>query len=92
MLQAAAYSTAWSSSTTRGLGRLEDRIKWIAAENFPGIRDDGIMNLHGFGVRADPDTDNLRILLINHRPPFNPVTGEALDAKAVGVNSTIELF
>ena len=77
---------------TRGPGLLEDRIRWITAENFPGIRGDGTMNLHGFDVRADPDTDNLRILLINHRPPLDPITGEALDAKAVGANSTIELF
>ena len=77
---------------TRGPGQLEDRIKWITAGNFPGINGDGTLNLHGFDVRADHNTDNLRILLINHRPPMDPVTGEALDAKLVGANSTIELF
>jgi arylesterase/paraoxonase len=43
-------------------------------------------------VRADPNTDVLRILLINHRPPFDPTAGEPLDPKLVGANSTIELF
>jgi arylesterase / paraoxonase len=50
------------------------------------------MNLHGFDVRADKHTNTLRILLINHRPPFDPLTGEPLDAAKVGANSTIELF
>lgn len=77
---------------TRGSGRLEDRVKWLSAENFPGINGDGTLNLHGFDVRVDPNTDTLRLLLINHRPPIDPVTGEALDAKIVGANSTIELF
>ena len=77
---------------TRGPGNIEERIKWITASNFPGINGDGTFNLHGFDIRADPNTDNLRILLINHRPPFDPVTGEALDPKVVGANSTVELF
>lgn len=77
---------------TRGPGRLEDRVKWLTAEDFPGINGDGTLNLHGFDVRADPNTDVLRLLLINHRPPIDPVTGEALNAKVVGANSTIELF
>lgn len=77
---------------TRGPGRLASRIKWITAENFPGIQGDGTFNLHGFDVLVDKNTDILRILLINHRPPFDPVTGEPLDAMKVGANSTIELF
>jgi hypothetical protein len=77
---------------TRGPGRIEDRIKWLTATNFPGINGDGTFNLHGFDIRADANTDTLRILLINHRPPFDPVTGEPLDPKIVGANSTVELF
>lgn len=77
---------------TRGPGRLASRIKWITAQNFPGINGDGTFNLHGFDVRADSHTDTLRILLINHRPPFDSVTGELLDASKVGANSTIEQF
>ena len=77
---------------TRGPGRLASRIKWITAENFPGNNGDGTFDLHGFDVRADKSTDTLRILLINHRPPYNPVTGELLDAPKIGANSTIELF
>ena len=50
------------------------------------------MNLHGFDIRVDHNTDVLRVLLINHRPPFDPVTGEPLDPKVVGANSTIEQF
>ena len=44
------------------------------------------------GVRADHSTDNLRILLVNHRPPLDPMSGKTLDARVVGANSTIELF
>ena len=77
---------------TRRPGRLEDRVKWITAENFSGINGDGTINLHGFDIRSEPNTNILRLLLINHRPPINPATGEALDAKVVGANSTIELF
>jgi arylesterase/paraoxonase len=49
-------------------------------------------------VLADKNTNVLRILLIlfilpiNHRPSFDPVTGNSLDATKVGANSTIELF
>jgi hypothetical protein len=77
---------------TRSPGRLEDRVQWITPENFPGINGDETVNLHGFDVRADPNTNTLRLLLINHRPPIDPITGKALDAKVVGANSTIELF
>lgn len=77
---------------TRGPGSVESRLKWITAENFVGNQGDGTLNLHGFDVRADKHTDILRILLVNHRPPFDPVTGEPVDATKVGANSTIELF
>jgi arylesterase/paraoxonase len=77
---------------TRGPGRLASRIKWITPQNFPGNGGDGTMNLHGFDIRVDHNTDVLRVLLINHRPPFDPVTGEPLDPKVVGANSTIEQF
>ena len=77
---------------TRGPGRLASRIKWLSIENFSGIKGDGTLNLHGFDIRADKHTDILRILLINHRPPFDPVTGAPLDASKVGANSTIEQF
>jgi arylesterase / paraoxonase len=59
-----------------------------------------LLNLHGFDVEvlepstlADPSGKPvLELLLINHRPPLDPVTGAVLDATKVGANSTIELF
>lgn len=77
---------------TRGPGRLASRIKWLSVDNFSGIKGDGTMNLHGFDIRQDENTDALHILLINHRPPIDPDTGEPLDATHVGANSTIEHF
>ncbi|TGO92423.1 hypothetical protein BPOR_0003g00210 [Botrytis porri] len=77
---------------TRGDGSLESRFQWMTTENFSGNNGDGTFNLHGFDIRPDPKTDTLRILLINHRPPIDPLTGAALDAVTVGANSTIELF
>lgn len=64
----------------------------MTTENFSGNNRDGTFNLHGFDIRPDPKTDTLRILLVNHRPPIDPVTGAPLDAVALGANSTIELF
>lgn len=77
---------------TRGPGRLASRIKWLSIKNFSGINGDGTLNLHGFDIRGDKHTDVLRILLINHRPPIDPVTGELLDATILGANSTVEQF
>jgi len=50
------------------------------------------MNLHGFDVRPDKHTDTLRILLVNHRPAIDAVTGKLLDGTKAGANSTIEQF
>jgi len=77
---------------TRAPGRLASRIKWLRTENFAGNNGDGTLNLHGFDVWIDKNSDILRIALINHRPPFDPVTGAPLDASKVGANSTIEIF
>jgi hypothetical protein len=77
---------------TRGSGRLASRIQWVTAENFGGINGDGSMNLHGLDILPDKHTDTLRILLVNHRPSIDPVTGKLLDATKVGANSTIEQF
>ncbi|KAK6584281.1 hypothetical protein PZA11_002505 [Diplocarpon coronariae] len=77
---------------TRGPGHLASRIKWLSLTNFPDIYGDGTLNLHGFSIRADPRTDMLHILLINHRPPLDAITGAPLDARKIGANSTIELF
>lgn len=77
---------------TRGPGRLASRIKWLSVENFAGIKGDRTLNLHGFDIRVDEDTDVLQILLINHRPPIDPETEEPLDARSVGANSTVEHF
>lgn len=53
-----------------------------------GYQDD--LDLHGFDVRK---IDNrLRFWLINHRPPVDHITGEFLDANALGANSTVEIF
>ena len=77
---------------TRGQGRLASRIKWLSVENFSGIKGDGTMNLHGFDIRTDEESDTLHIVLINHRPPIDPEKGQLLDAAIVGANSTIEHF
>ncbi|KAA8572651.1 hypothetical protein EYC84_003246 [Monilinia fructicola] len=77
---------------TRGSGSLESRLKWMTTDNFSGNNGDGTFNLHGFDIRLDPKSDTLSLLLINHRPPINPVTGVSLDAVGLGANSTIELF
>lgn len=77
---------------TRGPGRLASRIQWLSLENFSGNNGDGTLNLHGIDIREDKHTDILRILLVNHRPPIDPNTGEALDATLLGANSTIEQF
>ncbi|TGO19579.1 hypothetical protein BTUL_0003g00330 [Botrytis tulipae] len=77
---------------TRGVGSLESRLQWMTTEKFSGNNGDGTFNLHGFDIRPDPKTGALRILLINHRPPIDPITGATLDAGTLGANSTIELF
>ncbi|CAD6439837.1 d2e48381-ef00-44f2-b72b-3f08d3d74d6b [Sclerotinia trifoliorum] len=77
---------------TRGNGPLESRIQWMKTENFSGNNGDGTFNLHGFDIRQDAETDTLRILLVNHRIPIDPITGDSLDASILGANSTIELF
>ena len=77
---------------TRGSGRLASRIKWLSIENFSGINGDGTLNLHGMDIREDEATGELQILLVNHRPPIDTVTGELLDATKYGANSTIEQF
>ncbi|QSZ30682.1 hypothetical protein DSL72_000240 [Monilinia vaccinii-corymbosi] len=77
---------------TRGSGSLESRLQWMTTENFSGNNGDGTFNLHGFDIRLDLNTDALRLLLINHRPPIDPITGAPLDAVSLGANSTIELF
>ena len=77
---------------TRAPGPLASRLKWLKVEGFTGTKGDGIINLHGFDIKTDKHTNTLRILLINHRPPFHPITGEPLDAYQVGANSTIEQF
>lgn len=50
----------------------------------------GDLDLHGFDVKLVGDRQ--RFWLINHRPPVDPATGEPLDARKVGANSTIEIF
>jgi arylesterase/paraoxonase len=76
---------------TRGTGSLASRIRRLAPHNFSGVQGDGTLNLHGLDIWED-SKQKLHILLINHRPPFDPTTGQALDATKVGANSTIELF
>lgn len=76
---------------SRGAGPLASRIKSLTPTGFAGIGGDGTLNLHGLDIWEDPE-HNLHILLINHRPPLDPITGQALDAAKIGANSTIELF
>lgn len=64
----------------------------MSPEGFTGNHGDGTFNLHGFDVRVDERTDSLHFILINHRPPFHPVTGELLNPDKTGANSTIEHF
>jgi arylesterase/paraoxonase len=52
---------------TRAQGRLASRIQWLSIENFSGINGDGTLNLHGFDIRGDRNTDVLRIILVNRR-------------------------
>lgn len=75
----------------RGTGPLASRISSLTPEEFSGVNGDGTLNLHGLDIREDAK-QNLHILLINHRPPLDPLTGQPLDAALVGANSTIELF
>lgn len=75
---------------TRGSGSLASRIEPLAVQNFAGFNGDGSLDLHGLDIRQDQNT--LQILLVNHRPSIDPVTGELLDATKVGANSTIEQF
>ncbi|TGO45073.1 hypothetical protein BOTNAR_0703g00020 [Botryotinia narcissicola] len=77
---------------TRGDGSLESRLQWMTTKNFSGNNGDGTFNLHGFDIRPEPKTGALRILLINHRPPIDPMTGAPLNTGTLGANSTIELF
>lgn len=50
----------------------------------------GDLDLQGFDVKRIGDRQ--RFWLINHRPPVDPATGEPLDPRKVGANSTIEMF
>ena len=50
----------------------------------------GDLDLHGFDVKRVGDRQ--RFWLINHRPPVDPATGESLNARKVGANSTVEIF
>lgn len=77
---------------TRGTGPTASRLTWLTVENFPGNNGDGTLGLHGISFLANNKSNMLRILLVNHRPPIDPVTGEFLDASKVGANSTIEHF
>jgi arylesterase/paraoxonase len=76
---------------TRGTGPLASRIRPLTPQDFSGVNGDGTLNLHGLDIWEDSD-HKLHILLINHRPPFDPITGQPLDTARVGANSTIELF
>ncbi|KAJ5370266.1 calcium-dependent phosphotriesterase [Penicillium cataractarum] len=50
----------------------------------------GDLDLQGFDVKRIGDRQ--RFWLINHRPPVDPATGEPLDPRKVGANSTVEIF
>lgn len=77
---------------TRGTGPIESRLKWIEMEDFSGINGDGSITMHGLDVRPLANSDKVRVLLVNHRPSVDPVTGEYLDSAKIGANSTIEVF
>ncbi|KAH8803297.1 hypothetical protein F5884DRAFT_805042 [Xylogone sp. PMI_703] len=77
---------------TRGKGSIASRLKWIDMENFSGINGDGTITMHGIDVREIPNSNKLKILLVNHRPPVDPATGEFLDSTKIGANSTLEVF
>ncbi|RFU32753.1 hypothetical protein B7463_g3558, partial [Scytalidium lignicola] len=77
---------------TRGEGTIASRLKWISMENFLGTNGDEAITMHGIDVRPVPNSNKLRVLLVNHRPSVDPVTGEFLDSQKIGGNSTIEVF
>ncbi|KAJ5908755.1 hypothetical protein N7495_001437 [Penicillium taxi] len=60
-------------------------LRTLKLDGFP--RD---IDLHGFDVHRTGD--RLRFWLINHQPAVNDATGEFLDPKTAGANSTIEIF
>lgn len=78
---------------TRAPGPVSSRLKWMKPTNFTGNQGDGTIDLHGFDIKADESNPNLlKMLLINHRPPYDSETGLLLDATRIGANSTVELF
>jgi arylesterase/paraoxonase len=78
---------------TRGSGPIASRLQWITPVGYPGTKHDNSLDLHGFDIQVgEGDDPTLKLILINHSPPVNSVTGEYLDATKLGANSTVELF
>ena len=87
------YDDRFAILDTRASGPISKRLRWMTTSDFEGNHGDGVLVLHGFDIKADASkSPKLKILLNNHRPPMDPQTGELLDAKKLGANSTIEIF
>ncbi|KXH53999.1 hypothetical protein CNYM01_10147 [Colletotrichum nymphaeae SA-01] len=64
----------------------------LETPGFTGTAGDGLLQLVGITGIDAPKGDRLEILLVNNGPSVDPVTGNLLDQKSVGANSTIEVF
>ncbi|KXH66234.1 hypothetical protein CSAL01_11699 [Colletotrichum salicis] len=64
----------------------------LETPGFTGTAGDGLLQLVGITGIDAPKGDRVEILLVNNGPSVDPVTGDLLDQKSVGANSTIEVF
>jgi arylesterase / paraoxonase len=62
--------------------------------SMPGFSDkNGDGHLHVAGITGEDDEDGgIRLWAVNSRPSVDPATGDLLDNKKIGANTTIELF
>lgn len=58
---------------------------------YRGLNGGKEIDVHGFDVEILKD-GRLRFFMINHRPPIDPISGQGLDPKIHGANSTVEIF
>ncbi|OHE93609.1 hypothetical protein CORC01_11108 [Colletotrichum orchidophilum] len=64
----------------------------LETPGFTGTAGDGLLQLVGLTGIDAPQGDRVELFLVNNRPSVDPVTGDLLDQKSVGANSTIEIF
>jgi hypothetical protein len=69
----------------RGSRPIKSRLNSIQPAKFLGTGGNGTMNMHSFSVKFEKGSlPSLKILIINHRPLFDPATGQPLDPVKVG--------